>query len=84
MTVTLFLTPYFVWIWLSVILQKSEENYHRARVSFTTTAEREIGRDVQAKLCYISLDCDTELKSTVERSDNQIHMLSDGDIITVR
>ena len=26
---------------------------------------------------------DTELKSTAERSDNQIHMLSDGNIITV-
>ena len=32
------------------------------------------GRDVQAKLCYSSLDCDTELFSNV---------LSDGDIITV-
>ena len=40
----------------------------------------EIGRDVQAKLCYIALDCDTEFKSTSERSDNQIHMLSDGNI----
>ena len=28
-------------------------------------------------------DYNTELKSTAERSDNQIHMLSDGNIITV-
>ena len=36
-----------------------------ARVSFMTTAKRAIGRDVQAKLCYSSLGCGTELWSTV-------------------
>ena len=52
--------------------------------SFTTTAEREIGRDVKEKLCYIAFDYDTELKPTAESSDkNQTHMLSDGNIITV-
>ena len=62
----------------------SNEDPHRARVSFTTTAEREIGRDVKEKLCHIAFDYDTDLKSTAERSDDQIHMLSDGNIITVR
>ena len=47
------------------------------------TAEKEIGRDVKEKLCYIALLCNTELKSTAFRSDNQTHMLSDGNIITV-
>ena len=52
--------------------------------SFTTTEEREIGRGVKEKLCYIAFDHDTELKSTEESSDKkQTHMPSDGNISTV-
>ena len=43
----------------------SDEDPHRARVSFTTTAERKFGRDVKEKFCYIAFDYDTELKSTI-------------------
>ena len=39
--------------------------------SFTATAEREIGRDVKKKLCYIAFDYDTEVKSTAESSDKK-------------
>jgi len=49
--------------------------------SFTTTAEREIVRDVKEKLCYI--DFGTEMKEAGESLDKEkIYELLDGNITT--
>ena len=53
------------------------------RGCFHDHRERAVVRGVKENLCYIAFEYDTELTSTAERSDYQIHMLSDRNIITV-
>merc|ERR1719383_348139 len=51
--------------------------------SMTTSAEREIAKEVKEDLCYVAIDYDQELKKSNEKEIEKEYTLPDGQVISL-